>query len=122
MDMNKAIESLTALAQETRLEIFRLLVRAGADGLAAGEIVEALGARQNTTSTNLGILARAGLLRRRREGRAIRYFVDFEGVRRLLAYLLEDCCCGTPEAVGEALGRVLPAALYGKGETRRDVH
>jgi len=97
MDKLQSLEALTALAQEIRLDVFRLLVRAGGDGLCAGEIAEALAVRQNTLSTNLAILARAGLIRSAREGRNIRYVADLDGMRGLLAFLMEDCCGGRPE-------------------------
>ncbi|HLW26692.1 MAG TPA: metalloregulator ArsR/SmtB family transcription factor [Kiloniellales bacterium] len=97
MESNAALAALAALGQETRLEIFRLLVRVGAEGLAAGEIAERLNAVQNTTSAHLKILAHAGLVRAEREGRVIRYFADMSGFRDLLAFLMEDCCNGAPE-------------------------
>ena len=97
MDKIDAIEALSALSQETRLDVFRLLVKAGPYGLFAGEIADQLGVRQNTMSTNLGVLARAGLIRNQREGRSIRYFADLEGMRYLLAFLIKDCCGGRPE-------------------------
>ena len=62
--------------------------------MLAGEIAETLGVRQNTMSSNLTILLRSGLIQNRREGRAIRYFADFEGIRGLLGFLMEDCCGG----------------------------
>ncbi|WP_349360258.1 metalloregulator ArsR/SmtB family transcription factor [Stappia sp.] len=94
MDTKRALEALSALSQQTRLDVFRLLVRAGPDGMAAGEIGAALDVRQNTMSANLAVLLRAGLVRNAREGRTIRYFADMEGVRDLMAFLLEDCCGG----------------------------
>lgn len=97
MDKIRSLAALSALAQESRLDAFRLLVRAGAEGVLAGEIADRLGARQNTMSANLSILLQAGLIRNRREGRAIRYFADMEGMRGLLGYLMEDCCGGQPE-------------------------
>ena len=97
MDRNGSLAALSALAQETRLEAFRLLVRAGAEGMLAGEIADRLGARNNTMSANLSILLQAGLIRNRREGRAIRYFAEMEGMRGLLGYLMEECCGGRPE-------------------------
>lgn len=102
-----AIEALHALAQETRLDAFRLLVRRGPEGMAAGEIAEALGARQNTMSANLAVLSRAGLVRSEREGRFIRYFADFDGMRGVLAFLMEDCCGGSPELCKPILDDVL---------------
>ncbi len=97
MDKTLALDALSALSQETRLDVFRLLVKAGPSGLYAGEIAERLKVRQNTMSTNLGVLARAGLVRSEREGRSIRYIADVDGMRRLLAFLMEDCCGGRPE-------------------------
>ena len=97
MDKTNALLAFGALAQPTRLDVFRLLVRAGGEGMLAGEIAAALGVVQNTMSTNLSILLAAGLLRNAREGRAVRYFADFDGMRALLAYLMEDCCGGRPE-------------------------
>jgi len=97
MEKAAALEALSALSQETRLDVFRLLVRAGPEGLYAGEIAARLDVRQNTMSTNLAVLARAGLIRSQREGRSVRYFADLDGMRRLLAYLMEDCCRGRPE-------------------------
>ncbi|PZX14441.1 ArsR family transcriptional regulator [Palleronia aestuarii] len=97
MDTFTALAAFSALSQPTRLETFRLLVRAGPDGMIAGRVGEVLGVRQNTLSTNLGVLRNAGLVRTVREGRAIRYFADFDGLSGLLRFLLEDCCGGAPE-------------------------
>lgn len=94
MDNDQAVSALAALSQETRLEVFRLLVRAGPGGLPAGEISTALDVRQNTMSSHLGILSRGGLVKRHREGRVVRYSADFEGMRALLTFLMEDCCRG----------------------------
>ncbi|EAR51920.1 transcriptional regulator, ArsR family protein [Oceanicola granulosus HTCC2516] len=98
MDKFAALSSLAALAQDTRLDVFRLLVQAGGAGMLAGEVAEALGVRQNTMSTNLAVLLNAGLVRKAREGRGIRYFADMDRMRGLLSYLLEDCCGGRPES------------------------
>jgi len=65
--------------------------------MSAGDISDTLGVRQNTMSANLGVLARSGLIRSKREGRSIRYFADMDGMRGLLAFLMEDCCGGNPE-------------------------
>jgi DNA-binding transcriptional ArsR family regulator len=97
MDSTTCIAALSALGHETRLDVFRLLVRTGADGLLAGEIGQRLGVRQNTMSAHLAVLHQAGVVRNRREGRGIRYFADMDGVRSLLGFLLEDCCGGRPE-------------------------
>lgn len=97
MDTNIALDALSALGQETRLEIFRLLVKAGPDGLPAGEIGERLRTLQNTTSAHLKVLSHAGLISAKREGRIIRYAADMTSFRDLLAFLMEDCCEGEPE-------------------------
>lgn len=97
MDKKSSLAALSALGQETRLDIFRLLVRSGAEGIPAGEIAARVGAVQNTTSSHLKILSHAGLIRPARDGRVVRYVADMTGFRDLLAYLLEDCCNGSPE-------------------------
>ena len=97
MDKKSALAALAALGQDTRLEVFRLLVRAGADGLPAGEIASRLGTVQNTMSAHLKVLDHAGLVRAERDGRVVRYVADMTGFRDLLAYLMEDCCNGAPE-------------------------
>jgi ArsR family transcriptional regulator len=109
MDKSNAIEALHALAQETRLDVFRLLVKQGADGMAAGDIAEALGVRQNTMSANLAVLARAGMVRSEREGRVIRYYADFDGMRSLLGFLMEDCCGGNPDLCKPVLDEIVCA-------------
>lgn len=96
----QAIEALAALAQETRLDVFRLLVRAGPDGMAAGAIADELKVSRATLSFHLSQLERAGLLRSTRRGRSIIYAADFEGMRGLLGFLSEDCCAGRPEICG----------------------
>lgn len=97
MEKKDALNAFAALSQITRLDVFRLLVTAGETGMSAGDISETLDVRQNTMSANLSVLSRAGLIRSRREGRSIRYFADMEGMRGLLAFLMEDCCGGRPE-------------------------
>ena len=97
MEMTNAVGALGALAHQGRLEVFRLLVRAGPDGLAAGEIARATGSLPNTLSTNLNILAAAGLVASRRDGRSIIYTAGYGAMRELLAFLMEDCCAGKPE-------------------------
>ncbi len=97
MDEKSALAAFAALSQDTRLAVLRLLLQAGEAGMPAGMIGERLGVRQNTMSTNLAVLLQAGLVCNRREGRIVRYFADIEGVRGLLAFLLEDCCGGRPE-------------------------
>jgi ArsR family transcriptional regulator len=97
MDKKDALAALFALGQDTRLEVFRLLVRAGAEGVPAGEIATRLGTVQNTMSAHLKVLDTAGLVRAERDGRTVRYVADMTGFRDLLAFLMEDCCNGSPE-------------------------
>ena len=97
MQLPSAVHALSALAQASRLAVFRLLVRAGPEGLPAGEIADEVGVRPNTLSTHLNILANAGLIQARREGRSIIYTADYERMRELLGFLMEDCCAGRPE-------------------------
>jgi len=92
-----AISVLAALAQPTRLEIFKLLLKREPIGIAAGAIADKVGAPHNTISTHLAILVRAGLLRSARDGRAIIYRADIEGMRSLIGFLVNDCCDGCPE-------------------------
>ena len=100
METQSAVGALSALAPSGRLEVFRLLVQAGADGMAAGEIGRATGSLSNTLSTNLGILAAAGLVTSKRQGRSIIYAAGYGQMRELLAFLMEDCCGGKPEICG----------------------
>ena len=97
MDTPRALSALSALSQDTRLAAFRLLMRAGPEGMPAGDIATALGIRQNTMSTNLSILAQAGLITSDREGRVIRYRADLNGTRALIGFLVEECCGGAPD-------------------------
>ena len=97
MESPSAVAALSALAHPGRLEIFRLLVRAGPEGVAAGEIARATGSLANTLSANLSVLAGAGLVTSRRDGRSIIYAAGYDRMRALLAFLMEDCCGGNPE-------------------------
>src|ERR1700722_19018284 len=97
MEKNAAVESLSALAHDGRLAIFRLLVKAGPEGVAAGDIARRLQTQANTMSAQLLILANAGLVKARREGRSILYAADFNRMGALLLFLTEDCCGGRPE-------------------------
>ena len=97
MKIGTAIEALGALAHQTRLKVFRLLVRKGPNGLPAGEIASRLGVHAATMSHHLGLLERAGLLRSWRVARQVFYAADFEGMRGLIGYLAEDCCAGLPD-------------------------
>lgn len=97
MELSEAIKRLSALAQDARLEVFRLLVKAGPDGLAAGEIARKLDTHANTLSAQLLVLSNARLVQARREGRSIIYAANFEAMGDLLVYLTKDCCAGRAE-------------------------
>ncbi len=108
MDISDATRALAALSQESRLKAFRLLVRSGSDGMAAGRIAEALQIPHNTMSTHLATLVNAGLVNSRRESRSIIYSIDFDGTRDLLSFLMEECCQGSPDVCLPVLESVLP--------------
>jgi ArsR family transcriptional regulator, arsenate/arsenite/antimonite-responsive transcriptional repressor len=92
-----AVDALAALAHDTRLAVFRMLVKAGPDGMIAGAIAEHRGVPPSTMSHHLATLERAGLVLSQRESRLIRYRADYAGMRCLLMFLIEDCCGGVPE-------------------------
>jgi ArsR family transcriptional regulator, arsenate/arsenite/antimonite-responsive transcriptional repressor len=96
MNPNTAVDALAALAQETRLAVFRLLVQAGPAGLAAGEIGAQIGIPANTLSFHLKTLAQAGLLESRQEGRYIYYAAHYAVMDDLIAFLTDNCCQGEP--------------------------
>lgn len=100
MEAMAAVAAFGALAQETRLAVFRLLVQAGPDGMMAGEIAEALKVPASTMSHHLATIERAGLATSRRESRSIFYAANYEGIRALISFLMEDCCQGRPEICG----------------------
>ena len=94
MEMKAAIDALSALAHETRLNVFRLLVEAGPDGMSAGRIGERLGLAPATLSFHLAGLSRAGVAKSRSEGRFVIYSADFQAMNALVGYLTENCCGG----------------------------
>ena len=100
---------LSALGHEGRLAIFRLLVRAGPAGIAAGEIARVLDVPPSSLSANLNVLSHAGLAVSRREGRSIIYCADYGAMSGLLGFLMEDCCNGAPQ-ICAPLGSVLARA------------
>ncbi len=119
MDITTTVRSLSALAQESRLTAFRLLVRCGDEGMAAGEIARTLSIPHNTMSSHLATLVNSGLVNSRRESRSIIYSIDFDGTRDLLSFLMEDCCQGQPELCAPVLDSVLPgccASTHSTGE------
>lgn len=103
METEDAIEGLSALAHPGRLAVFRLLVQAGPDGIAAGEIARVLDTPANTMSTQLAILTRAALVRSRRESRSVIYAADYGQISGLLGFLMQDCCQGRPEVCAPLL-------------------
>lgn len=118
MELKAATISLSALGHEGRLAIFRLLVQAGPQGVAAGDIARRLAMIPNTLSANLNILSHAGLVGSRREGRSIIYAADYAAMSGLLGFLMEDCCGGAPEIcapLGDILSRT--AACVGPCQT-----
>ena len=102
MEKHRAIEALGALAHETRLEIFRLLVQRGSHGLSAGTVAESLGIPSSSLSFHLAHLHRAGLILQRRESRQLIYSADYTGMNGLMSYLTENCCAGDAAACAPA--------------------
>ena len=92
MDMTIAVDTLESLAHQTRLGVFRLLVQAGPDGMSAGDIADEMGAFQNTMSSHLNKLSRAGIVTSRRDGRHIIYTANYGALSGLIVYLMKDCC------------------------------
>lgn len=110
MEKQAAIAALAALAQDTRLDIFRLLVRAEPEGCAAGQIGERLGLPSPTLSFHLTQLKQAGLIGCRRDGRSLIYRASIPAMSGLLAYLTENCCGGDPRACGLDTAAIKEAA------------
>jgi DNA-binding transcriptional ArsR family regulator len=101
MDKKQAIESLSALAQETRLAAFRLLIAKLPEGANAGEVARRCAVPHNTMSSHLATLERAGLVDSERSGREVIYRAEIEGLRGLVQFLSRDCCGGRPEICGQ---------------------
>lgn len=108
MESESAILALAALAQPTRLEVFRLLVRHEPEGRPAGEIAQAVGVPANTLSSHLAVLARAGLVTSERRSRSIIYRADLERLRTLVLFLLKDCCGGRADICAPLLAELAP--------------
>ncbi|HEX9557122.1 MAG TPA: metalloregulator ArsR/SmtB family transcription factor [Reyranella sp.] len=98
METNTAVAALAALAQQNRLEVFRLLVQTGATGLPAGRIAERLGIAAPTLSFHLAQLRHAGLVQMRRDGRSLIYAVNYDGMNGLMEFLTDNCCAGDAAA------------------------
>ena len=123
METSDAVTALAALAQDNRLDVFRLLVQTGPDGLAAGQVAERLGLAPNTLTFHLDRLRIAGLVTVRRDGRSMIYAARFETMNGLVSFLTENCCQGTV-ATG-AFATCAPVALCkprGTKETKGAAH
>jgi ArsR family transcriptional regulator len=112
MEKPQAIATLAALAQDNRLDVFRLLVQAGPDGLPAGQVAAALGLPPNTLTFHFDRLRNAGLVTVRREGRSMIYAARYDAMNALIAYLTDNCCGGAPE-------QCAPAAACKPARTKR---
>jgi ArsR family transcriptional regulator len=115
MESETAVKRLSALAQEARLDVFRLLIKAGPEGMAAGDIARKVDVPANTMSAQLLVLSNAGLIRARRDGRSIIYAVNFDAMRDLLAFLMEDCCGGRAEVCAPLVSIAQRACCEPKG-------
>lgn len=116
MESTNAVRALAALAQETRLAIFRALVQAGDAGLPAGSIASAVGAPASTLSFHLKELATAGLVDSRQEGRFVIYMANYPAMSELIAFLTEKCCQGMPAPQVARIGKAV-ASCCGPGES-----
>jgi ArsR family transcriptional regulator, arsenate/arsenite/antimonite-responsive transcriptional repressor len=124
METESTILALAALAQSTRLEVFRLLIKHEPEGLAAGEIAKAVAVPQNTMSAHLAVLSRAGLVTARRISRSIVYRADLARFRAVMLFMLNDCCDGRPEICApliESLTPCCPPKRKGKANARSHV-
>lgn len=108
MENDSAILALGALAQTTRLDVFRLLIRHEPEGLPAGEIARELDVPQNTMSTHLAILARAGMVRSERQSRSIIYRANLDQLQALTLFLVKDCCAGNTELCAPLIAELTP--------------
>jgi ArsR family transcriptional regulator, arsenate/arsenite/antimonite-responsive transcriptional repressor len=111
MESEDAILALAALAQPTRLDVFKLLVKHEPDGLAAGDIARALAVPQNTMSSHLSVLSRAGLVSAQRFGRSIVYCADLARFQEVVLFMLRDCCDGRPEICAPLIENLTPCCL-----------
>ena len=112
MESSSAVAALSALAQENRLDVFRLLVQTGPGGLAAGDVAERLEISPATLSFHLAQLRQAGLLSVRRDGRSLIYSANYDGMNALMAFLTENCCRGAAPCA-------VPASVKAKAPRRK---
>lgn len=118
MESEQIILALAALAQPTRLEVFRLLVKHEPDGMPAGEIAGDLAVPHNTMSAHLSVLSRAGLVTSKRSGRSIAYRANLEALRNVTLFLLQDCCGGRPEVCPPLIDSLTPCCPPRKEKRR----
>jgi DNA-binding transcriptional ArsR family regulator len=118
MDNLDAIAALSALAQPTRLETFRALVKREPDGVPAGELARLIAIPQNTMSAHLAILSRAGLVRGERQSRSIIYRADLDRLREVVTYLVKDCCEGRSDLCGPLIADLMPCCPPQKAKAR----
>ena len=121
MKPNQAVSLLAALAQETRLAIFRALVQAGPEGLAAGRIAEAVGTPASTLSFHLKELSGTGLVRSRQDGRFIYYSADYAAMSELVSFLTEKCCQGMPAPQVARIGQAVASCCAPASPKQRNV-
>jgi ArsR family transcriptional regulator, arsenate/arsenite/antimonite-responsive transcriptional repressor len=108
MESEDAILALAALAQSTRMDVFRLLTKHEPEGLAAGDIAKALAVPQNTMSSHLAVLSRAGLVSAKRFSRSIVYRADLPRFQQVVLFMLRDCCGGRPEICAPVIESLTP--------------
>ncbi|MEP3115229.1 metalloregulator ArsR/SmtB family transcription factor [Nisaea sp.] len=101
MNEHDAISALGALAQESRLQVYRRLMKAGPEGISAGDLAEQVGVSRSSLSFHVAQLERAGLVQARRQHRNIFYSVEIDAMRQLLAFLTQNCCNGNPDICGD---------------------
>lgn len=116
MESTSAIETFAALSQPTRLDAFRLIVRHEPHGLPAGEVARLLDVPQNTMSSHLAVLSRAGLISSERHSRSIIYRAELDKVRELASFLVTDCCGGRPELCEPLVAEFTPCCTPSEGK------
>lgn len=122
MDSEQAISAFAALAQPTRLDVFRLLMEHEPDGLPAGEVARQMDVPHNTMSTHLAILTRAGLIEAERQSRSIIYRARLDAVRALAGFLVKDCCGGRPEICAPLIAELSPCCPPQKIAAKEAAH
>ncbi len=122
MESDQAISAFAALAQPTRLDVFRLLMEHEPDGLPAGEIARQMNVPHNTMSTHLAILTRAGLIEAERQSRSIIYRAKLDAVRALTGFLVKDCCGGRPEICAPLIADLSPCCPPQKIAAKEAAH